>query len=115
MAETTYEWTNRYGKTYVVRLARAKYQSNDTLAVCMENLADDGDYWEPYATATVNIVPESDMFVGTTKAFVDVNNLGDGIVSWLEENGIARLSGEMAESGYCVYPAMEFLPSAIGD
>jgi hypothetical protein len=55
------------------------------------------------------------MFVGTTKAFVDVNNLGDGIVSWLEENGIARLSGEMAESGYCVYPAMEFLPSAIGD
>ena len=109
----TYSYTSRFGETYTVDIHAKRYR-NDSLAVTMDYENTDEGCWFPYTTVTVNIEPESNMFVGTTKAFVDTNNLGDGIVGWLEENGIAKPTGETAQSGFCTYPVVEFDREALG-
>jgi len=116
MAEgKTYEYESRYGESYNVRLRRAQYASNQTIAVHIESESGDGDLWEPYATLTVNVPPASDKFAGTRKAFVDTNNLGLELLGWLEGNGIAKATGIAVKSGYCAYPQVEFSADAFWD
>ena len=112
--QKTYTYKSKYGKTYKLRLGTGHYY-NDSLAVTADCLSTDygSPWWEPYANITVNIEPKSDAFVGTTKAFVDTNNLGEGIVAWLEDNGIAKATGRVARSGYCTYPEVEFSAEAL--
>ena len=106
-AKGVYEYESRFGTKSIVRLAQRKYDSNKSFAVTME-IKEGDEAWAPYAALTVNIEPESDRFVGTTKAFVDTNNLGSSVVGWLEDNGIAKATGIEARSGYCTYPQVEF-------
>lgn len=40
-------------------------------------------------------------------AYIDVNNYGEDIVKWLEENGLGKTTGRKVQSGYVAYP--EFL------
>lgn len=97
------------GETKQIRFRANRYADNGTLAVTMESKARwaDSEYWEPYGVLTVNL-PDSDRLADSTKAFVDINNFGSGIVAWLEHEGIATCTSILGESGYCMYPLMEF-------
>lgn len=68
---------------------------------------------EPFATLTVNL-EDSDVYATKEdRAFIDTNNLGSGVTKWLEENGIAKDTGILGFSGYCVYPMYKFTEEAL--
>lgn len=67
------------------------------------------EYGEPWATATVNL----DAYTGAklqsaTRAYLDVNNCGNELMTFLVDNKIARPTGLWAQSGFCQYPLFEF-------
>lgn len=99
----TYDYRGKYGDAYKVRFSVERYDVDGSLAVTMD--CDSGGWWEPYATLTVNL---GSPLAGDTSAFIDTNNMGQDVVRWLEEHGIAHATGEEAKSGYCTYPLMEF-------
>ena len=41
-------------------------------------------------------------------AFVDVNNLGDGILPWIEKSGLGKPTGRKERSGFVEYPEYHF-------
>ena len=41
-------------------------------------------------------------------AFVDVNNLGQEILPWLENEGLAKPTGRTQQSGFVSYPEYRF-------
>lgn len=97
-----YAYADRWGNEYVLAFSRAKYFENGNLAVLAYNKGDYG--WEPYATVTVNIEPLGNPYA----AAIDTNNLGEDIVGWLSENGIAQPTGDVLPSGFCAFPVVEF-------
>ncbi len=108
-------------ETFNIRLEALTYNHNGTLAVCMQSHTrsleeieemtrmgmswEGADEMEEYGVVTVNL-DSSDMLPLNVQ-FVDENNLPD-IGDWLEKNGIAKPTGLMARSGWCLYPAYEF-------
>lgn len=59
---------------------------------------------------TVNIDDELDIEQLTNEqcAFIDINNMGEDICVWLEENEFGKFTGNVGFSGFCVYPEFEF-------
>ena len=96
-----------YGETYNVVLRKGSYHSNKTLAVEIVEKHDDGTE-EDFGTLTVNISASDVLANNTNKAFIDTNNLGEKILTWLVDNGIAKSDGYSAPSGYCYYPLVTF-------
>lgn len=108
-----------FGQENEVKLAYASYNCNGTLALQLFSKADEGEYDMygqpgmavddpyviPYGIATVNL-PESEM-LPPNEQFVDENNL-PGIGKWLQKNGIASPTCQLAMSGYCTYQAYRF-------
>lgn len=84
----------------LVKLYKSKYANNDRLAVVMM----DQDNC-PYGEVTVNLCNED--IENKNCAYVDTNNM-EGIYEFLVENGIAKDTGTVGISGFCVYPQMEF-------
>ncbi len=41
-------------------------------------------------------------------AYIDVNNCGEAIIKWLEENGLGKATGQKAQSGFVAYPEFMF-------
>lgn len=90
-----------FGRAKKVYINTNTYLINDRLAVgLLENR--NGIL---YAHATVNLPNEE--LTNDWCAFVDENNL-PGIGRWLEKNGIAKSTGRMGASGYCMYPEYDF-------
>ncbi len=90
--------------TYDVTLKKEAYHEPRTLAVQAVCIDDD----EPFATLTVNL----DGYTGAglqsdTRAFVDTNNC-PWAEAFLRDNGIARPTGIVMQSGYSKYPLYEF-------
>ncbi len=73
--------------------------------IAMSLLSFDGEALEPYNTITVNL-PDCKRSAGCQ--FIDTNNNGDDIISWLEENDLGKRTGNMSKSGYCEYPEFNF-------
>ena len=96
---TTYQFNDRWGDTMDACLVRGEY-NNGSLAV--EMITNSDGYWEPWATVTVNLGRAMGRF-----AFLDTNNFPEG-PKFLEDNGLAVPTGDMAASGYCTYPLYEF-------
>ena len=98
---------NYWGSEYEVTLRLNHYAQNNNLYIgidCWED--EDGDklmYPEPYGDLTVNL----GIKCKDTCAFVDTNN-NPGIERWLAENKLAKPTGRVAPSGFCVYPEYEF-------
>lgn len=46
-------------------------------------------------------------------AFVDVNNLGDGILPWIEKSGLGKPTGRKERSGFVEYPEYHFDPKRL--
>ena len=46
-------------------------------------------------------------------AFIDINNLGNDILSWIEKNGLGSPTGRNEQSGFVVYPEYRFDPERL--
>lgn len=64
------------------------------------------EYDNPYAVITKNLSGE--ILSNKNCAHIDINNNGIKILDWLEKNGFGKITGEQAQSGFCVYPEFEF-------
>lgn len=82
-----------------VRFETLKYEGGDLAVQMLAKY----DYWEPYAVITKNF----DADLAPNAAFLDVNNVKN-IDKWLIENGLAKETPWATQSGYCVYPLVEF-------
>lgn len=96
-----------HGKTFPVTLKIARY-GNGNLAIVLMRQELEG-FWDVWTRLTVNL-PE---LCDTDCAYIDVNNNGDEILSWLSKNGLAIPTGRSASSGYCTYPEYHFDPDAL--
>ena len=85
-----------------VCISKHRYQRNDRIALVAE-LED-----EPFAILTVNLPDE---YMEENEAAIDVNNLGDGIVSQLVSQSIieAPMADKWVRSGYVEYPICKVL------
>lgn len=93
---------NMWGSEFEVTLHINHYANNGNLYIGMTCWDDEG-YPEPYGDLTVNL----GIKCKDTCAFVDTNN-NPGIERWLAENRLAKPTGRVAPSGFCVYPEYEF-------
>lgn len=91
----------KYGKNIQIMLKVASYMDGN-LAIQMFGL-DDGK-WEPWNVLTVNLPGSREKDC----AFIDTNNNGTEILSWIIRNGLAVPTGAKGYSGYCVYPEFRF-------
>ena len=76
-----------------------RYQADDSLSVQLFSLTEG-----PIATLTVCLC---DMSLRENESYVDTNNC-PWVIDFLEGKGLAKSTGRIRLSGYCVYPAMEF-------
>lgn len=87
---------------YKIALKVASYEHGGNLAIEMIDWTDgEPELWD---VLTVNL-PEK---IEQDCAFIDVNNLGDEILPWLEKNDLAKPTGRMMKSGYVEYPEYRF-------
>lgn len=100
-----YEFKSQYGKKYHIVLQKTTYANNGTLYVEMVETTPKGKFKDYYGAITVNL---EFSFATENKQYIDTNNLGNDILKWLEDNGIAKPTGEYGHSGYCTYPLFEF-------
>lgn len=64
---------------------------------------------EPYMPATVNLDGWTGYDTQTDRrAYLDVNNGGDELVRFVEENGLASPTGIRCQSGFVTYPLYEW-------
>lgn len=82
------------------------YQAGNNLALILE----DTNGWT-HSVLTVNLVDET--LSNDNCAFIDVNNCGEEIISWLDTNDFGQETGRFGFSGYCVYPEYEFKQEVI--
>lgn len=93
---------NKYGKTHTIEISAANYYENDNLAIRL--ICWDEGWPEPWSTLTVNL----SIKLPSNRAFVDTNNNGEDIIDWITENGLGKLTGRVEQSGFCLYPEVEF-------
>ena len=79
---------------------RFNHYHNGNLSCVLWDVRND----EPYCVVTKNI-HNLDF---NKKAYVDLNNGGQSLIYFLEENDIAKDTGSCISQGYCYYPLYEF-------
>lgn len=94
------------GSTYKMKLDIRTY-SNGNLALSMHIHTEDG--WEPWNILTVNLGFPLERDI----AYIDTNNNGESILSWIIRNKLAVPTGKTAGSGYCTYPQYKFQETAL--
>jgi len=98
----------QYDETYSVLAEPAFYhQVTDFMGTPKQNLCInliEAETGEDFATLTVNL---GEFISIKDSAYIDTNNL-PGIDKWLEDNGIAKMTGLTKQSGYCAYPLAVF-------
>ena len=92
-----------YGDKYKIAPVKQNYE-NGRLAVELYE-AKDGEVVDCFDVITVNLPNE--MVRHPNNAFIDTNN-SPYATKFLEKNGIAKPTGFMGISGYCVYPEYHF-------
>ena len=109
----TYE-LEMFGNTYKIAIEFSEYNSNNSLAVILNNVYDEFEddeeeesepEVEEFAVLSVNLDASSRL--KPNEAYIDENNLPN-IGAWLVANGIAKPKGVSARSGWCSYPLYEF-------
>lgn len=91
-----------YGKKVPLELQVRSYYSGGNLALLLVDWSD--DYPEPWGDLSVNLgyAMEKDC------AFVDVNDMGEEILPWIEKNGLGTPTGRTQQSGFVTYPEYRF-------
>ena len=96
----------RYGQTWELTPSFSKYYYNGRLVLAL--FEQDRSLFD---VVTVNI--EDKPITNENCSFIDTNNSGNEIITWLEENGFGKATGRFAVSGFCTYPEFEFKPDVI--
>lgn len=97
---------HKYGTTHPIQLEVATY-SEGNLAITMTTWS--SGVPEPWNILTVNLE-------GRRKkdcAFIDTNNNGAEILTWIIRHGLGVPTGQAQQSGYCVYPEFHFRPDIL--
>ena len=92
----------KYGSEHPITINLSKYSNNGNLYVGL--LTHEDGFPEPWSNLTVNLAVNCE----ANCAFIDTNNNGEEIVSWLVENNLGKLTGRTQISDYCTYPEFEF-------
>lgn len=101
MEPKTYLYNGPYGNHRLV-LQRRKYVHGGSLAV--EALEKDYGCWVPYGSLTVFLEGQK---LADDEAFLDVNNFPD-VERFVALYGLAKPTGRLGFSGFCVYPLYKF-------
>lgn len=92
----------KYGSNHPIELLKSSYCNNGNLAIEMVTYED--GYPEPWSMLTVNL----DDVLEPDCAYVDINNNGEDITAWIEQNSLGTPTGHIGYSGFCVYPEYKF-------
>lgn len=87
-----------YGETFWVVFKKDRYTNNQNLYIGLD--CED----ELFADVTVNVMKQDDPYV----TCIDTNNLGDGILDWLEDIGAGKRTWGFIPSGFYDYPVFRF-------
>ena len=98
---------SRWGKEHPITFSLSRYAENGNLRVAL--ITHEDGYPEPWSTLTVNLRIKCE----ENCAFIDINNNGREIISWLLENNLGLLTGREIRSGFCVYPEFIFFPDEL--
>ena len=105
---------NAYGEDHKIILGKTTYANNNTLAVLMIEVCDDG-HEENFAVLTVNLAESGFMCDASSLAFIDINNLRYlNIKDWCVDNNICTFPGITTCSGFVKdYPLALFTDEAV--
>ena len=116
---TTYNYIDKWSDDITLAFTKDNYHiGNDTAieAVCRVYDEDISDtpYWEGYVPVTVNLPMYEHSEPGAV--FLNTNN-AKHLITWMVDNGLIRLTGYAAQSGFCAYaegvPSQELLNSCM--
>ncbi len=79
------------------------YAQNRRLAVTL--LCKEDEFWEPYASLTVNLPHES---LQANEAFIKDSAENAGLLDFVLTNQLGKLCPETGRSGFCTYPKIVF-------
>jgi len=91
-----------HGKQVSLELQVRSYHNAGRLALQLVDWTSGGP--EPWGSLTTNL----GVSVEKDCAFIDVNNLGEKILPWIEENGLGKPTGYCERSGFAAYPEYRF-------
>lgn len=101
MKHVMFKYESKFGTTADIYFVKTRYCVDHRTAIEMICVNEEGE--EPYASLTVNVAPEHFKMDDNTVC-IDTNNLGKGVVEWLEDNGLFNNLGYLIRSGFCEYP-----------
>ncbi len=90
------------GETVSLELQVRSYYSGGNLALLLVDWSSGEP--EEWGDLTVNLGPR----LQKDCAFVDVNNLGQEILPWVEKDVLGKPTGRVAQSGFVTYPEYQF-------
>lgn len=100
MEPKTYLYNGPFGK-HTLALERKKYAAGGLAVVALE---EEYGCWLPYGNLTVCLEGQK---LADDEAFLDVNNFPD-VERFVEMYGLAKPTGRLRASGFCVYPLYKF-------
>lgn len=96
-----------YGETVSVELQVRSYYNASQMALMLVDWSDgEPEYWGDL-TVHLGVATEKNC------AFVDVNDLGESILTWIEKNGLGKSTGRSRRSGFVTYPEYRFDPKRL--
>ena len=102
----TLSYKSQFGPTYNIMLSIVNYIPGN-IAIQMSCWDSEYNFWEPYATLTVNFEDMHHNTLRPFEAYVDVNNLPN-ILEWIRENNLGEITDVRMSSGFCSYPLVRF-------
>ena len=102
----------QWGEEQIIMELSSYAYGNKGTALQLYAWDDEFGFWEPYATATVNLDKKFYKSDDKDVVFIDDNNC-PFLSEWLEENGLATFTGRIGSSGYCFYEEMKLNREAI--
>ncbi|WP_148509878.1 DUF4313 domain-containing protein [Hungatella hathewayi] len=98
----------KYGRIHPIQLQVVAYLDGN---LAIEMITWEDGCPEPWNTLTVNLSGQRQK----NCAFIDTNNNGEDILSWIIRHGLAVPTGNMARSGFCTYPEYRFREDRLRD
>ena len=92
----------KYGTDHPMTFQLDNYRENGNLYVGL--ITNEEGYPEPWQNLTVNLSVKC----ADDCAFIDTNNNGYEIITWLVSNKLGKPTGRVKASGWCEYPEFKF-------
>lgn len=92
----------KYGTDHPMTFEINKYAKNNNLHINL--MTNEDEYPEVWQNLTVNL----GIKCADDCAFIDTNNNGDEIITWLISNKLGKPTGRIKASGWCTYPEFKF-------